>query len=81
MLEKDMVNDALSSINSSLTDYAGIIAQSANQQFRQAVAQMRNNCENFQYELFKLAEQKGFYKSAAPADPNDIQQVRSQFVS
>jgi spore coat protein CotF len=78
MQEKDMVNDVLSTINSSLTNYASVISQAANLQFRQAVQQIRNDCETFQYDLFKLAEQKGYYKPAIQADQNDIMQVKSQ---
>lgn len=79
MQEKDMVNDVLSTINSSLTGYASVISQASNPQFRQAIQQIRNNDEAFQYDLYKLAEQKGYYKPAPQADQNDIQQVKSQF--
>ena len=79
MQEKDMVNDLLSSVNSSLTDYSSIIAQSSNPQFRQAIQQMRNDSETFQYELYKLAEQKGYYKAAQMANMNEVQQVKSLF--
>ncbi|WP_053955084.1 spore coat protein [Inediibacterium massiliense] len=79
MQEKDMVNDVLSMINSSITGYANVITQASNPQFRQAVQQMRNNCETFQYNLYKTAEQKGYYQPAAPANQNDIQQIKSQF--
>jgi spore coat protein CotF len=79
MQEKDMVNDILSTINSSLTGYANVISQASNPQFRQTIQQIRNNCETFQYDLYKLAEQKGYYKPAIQADQSDIQQVKTQF--
>ncbi|MCR4436586.1 MAG: spore coat protein [Clostridiales bacterium] len=79
MQEKDMVNDTLSQINSSLTGYANVIAQASNPQFRQMVQQIRNSCETFQYDLYKLAEQKGFYKPAMQAEQSEIMQVKSQF--
>ena len=78
MQDKDMVNDVLSMINSSLTGYANVIAQTANPQLRQTIQQIRDNDEKFQYDLFKLAEQKGYYQPAQSASQNDIQQVRSQ---
>jgi len=78
MQEKAMVNDVLSMINSSLTGYATVIAQTSNPQLRQTIQQIRNNDENFQYELYKLAEQKGYYKPAQQADQNSIMQVKSQ---
>jgi len=76
--DKEMVNDVLSSINSSLTGYANVISQSCNQQFRQTIQQIRNSDEQFQYQLSQMAEQKGFYKPAAQADQQDIQTVKSQ---
>lgn len=78
MQEKDMVNDVLSTLNNSITGYANVITQASNQQFRTAVQQIRNNCENFQYQLYQIAEQKGYYKPAAPADQSDIMQARNQ---
>lgn len=81
MQEKDMVNDVLSMINSSLTGYANVINQTANQQLRQTIQQMRNSDEQFQYQLYQLAQQKGYYKPAIQADPEDIQQTRSQVSS
>ena len=79
MQDKDMVNDVLSQINSSLTGYSSVIAQSSNPQFRQTIQQIRNNCETFQYELYKMAEQKGYYKPAQMANTNEVQQVKSLF--
>lgn len=79
MQEKDMVNDVLSMVNSSLTGYASVISQTANQQLRQTIQDIRNSDERFQYDLFKIAEQKGFYQPAAQADQSDIQQIKSQF--
>lgn len=79
MQDKDMVNDVLSMINSSLTGYSNVITQASNQQLRQTIQQIRNGDETFQYELYKLAEQKGYYKPAAQAEQSDVQQVKSMF--
>ncbi|HEX9060292.1 MAG TPA: spore coat protein [Clostridia bacterium] len=79
MQEKYMVNDILSSVNSSLSNYASAISQSSNPELRQVITQIRNNCEVFQYDLYKMAEQKGFYKPAESAAQSDISQVRSLF--
>lgn len=78
MQEKDMVNDVLSMVNSSLTGYASFIAQTANPQLRQTIQQMRNSDETFQYNLYKVAEQKGYYKPAVQANPADIVQTKTQ---
>lgn len=81
MREKDMVNDVLSMINSSLTTYASAIAESENPQLRQTLQQMRNSDEQFQLQLSQAAMQKGYYQPAQKASPQDIQQVRSQLSS
>lgn len=79
--DKIMVNDALSMEKSSLTNYANVITECANTQLRQTLQQIRDDCETSQYNLFKLAETKGFYKPASQADSSEIQQVKSQFQS
>lgn len=78
MQDKEMVNDILSMAKSSLTTYANVISEASNQQLRQTIQQMRNSDEQFQYQLYQMAEQKGFYKCAAQADQSDIQTVKSQ---
>jgi spore coat protein CotF len=76
--DKAMVNDALASIKSSLTTYANTISECSNPQLRSAIQQIRNSCENSQYELFHLASSKGFYMPAAMASDNEVQQVKTQ---
>lgn len=78
MQDKDMVNDVLSMINNSLTGYANVISQTDNMQLRQTIQQIRNNDETSQYDLYKLATQKGFYKPAIEAPIADVNQVKSQ---
>ncbi len=77
MSDKEMVNDILSQMKSSLTTYSTSITETSNQQLRQTLQQIRNSDEQFQYQLYQLAETKGFYKPATQADVKDIQQVRS----
>lgn len=76
--DKEMVNDILSMTKSGLASYAHCISETANQQLRQTLQQIRNSDEQFQYQLFQMAEQKGFYAPAAQVDTQDIQQVKSQ---
>ncbi len=75
--DKEMVNDILSMVKSSLTTYSSSISECSNQQLRQTLQQIRNSDEQFQYQLYQMAESKGFYKPATQADSKDIQQVRS----
>lgn len=78
MQDKTMVNDALSMEKSSLTFYANAISECANQNLRSTLQQIRNKCETSQYELYKLAESKGYYKPAAQANDQEIQQIKTQ---
>ena len=81
MQEKDMVNDVLTMLKSSITGYANVIAEAGNEQFRQTIQQMRDGDEKCQYDLFKIAQQKGYYQPAQAASPNDLQNVKSEFSS
>jgi len=78
MDEKSMVNDILESTKAELTTYQGVISEAANMQLRQTVQQIRNNCESFQYELFKIAETKGYYKPAQEATVTEINTVKTE---
>lgn len=78
MDEKTMVNDILGSIKSDLTAYQTAISEAENMQLRQTFQQIRNNDESFQYELFKVAETKGYYKPAQKATVTEIQNVKTE---
>ena len=75
MDEKTMVNDILDGVKSELKTYQGVIIETENMQLRQTIQQIRNNDESFQYELFKVAQAKGYYTPAgkAPNRNNDSQ--------
>ncbi len=78
MEEKSIVNDVLSSTKASLKDYEGAIIETANMELRQTFQNLRNASESFQYELFKLAESKGYYTPAQNATPEEILKVKSE---
>ena len=78
MDEKTMVNDILSSVKASLTAYQTAISETENMQLRQTMQQIRNNDESFQYELFKVAQTKGYYKPAQAATEVEIQNVKNE---
>lgn len=81
MQDKDLVNDILEGVKSSLADYARAIAESGNPQLRQVLTQSRNECEMFQYQLSQVAMKKGWYTPAQQASPQEIAQVRQAFMS
>ena len=72
-----MVNDILSGVKSSLTTYQNAIAECENMELRQTLQQIRNNDESFQYELFKVAQAKGYYKPASKATVTEIDEVKN----
>ena len=78
MNEKTLVNDILNSIKAELKTYQSIITETENTALRQTVQQIRNNDESFQYELYKIAELKGYYKPAQPATQQEIETVKNE---
>ena len=78
MDEKTMVNDILAGVKSELTTYQTVISETENMQLRQTIQQIRNSDESFQYELFKIAETKGYYKPAAKATTTEIDTVQTE---
>ena len=73
-----MVNDVLSQINASLGNYAKAISECSNPQLRQALQQIRDSDEQFQFTLSQKATQKGFYQPAQQANDSMVQQYKSQ---
>ena len=82
MDEKTMVNDVLGSVKADLTAYQTAITEAENMQLRQTIQQIRNNDESgdesFQYELFKVAQTKGYYQPAQKATVTEIQTVKDE---
>lgn len=78
MDEKTMVNDILAGVKSELTTYQTVISETENIQLRQTIQQIRNSDESFQYELFKIAQTKGYYKPASQASQTEVNSVQSE---
>ena len=78
MEEKYMVNDILQEIKSKLLMYQESILQAQNLQFRQILQKIRDNEESSQYEILKIAEVKGYYKSSKEANANQIEQIKNE---
>ena len=73
-----MINDILGSVKADLTAYQTAISESENMQLRQTFQQIRNNDESFQYELFKVAQSKGYYVPAQKVTPTEINTVKNE---
>ena len=78
MDEKTMVNDILNGVKSELTTYQTVISETENMNLRQTIQQIRNSDESFQFELFKVASSKGYYKPAQAAVVNEILTIRNE---
>lgn len=78
MDEKTMVNDTLSGVKSNSTAYQMAISEAEDMNLRQTLQQIRNNHESFQFELFKVAQSKGYYKPAQKATVMEVDAVRNE---
>ncbi len=78
MEEKYMVNDILESTKAELTTYQNVISETENMQLRQAIQQIRDDDESFQYELFKVAQAKGYYKPSSEAPQSEIDNIKNE---
>ena len=78
MDEKTMVNDILGNVKADLTAYQAAISEAENAQLRQTFQQIRNSDEAFQYELFKVASSKGYYKPAQKATVTEVETLKTQ---
>ncbi len=72
--DKDYANLTLEMTKHQVEDFTRA-AMEASGNLRQAFLQIRNQCEQMQERLAQLAMSRGWYKPAAPADPQDIQSV------
>ena len=78
MKEKDMVLDILSGTKAGIGNYAKVITECDCPNLRQKFQQMRDSDEKFQYDLYKLAAQKGYYHPAPQANAQDLQTVHGE---
>ena len=76
MQEKDLVLDILSGTKAGLSSYAKVIQETANPTLRQTFQQMRDGDDKFQYELYQIVEQKGYYVGSPQATQQDMQSVK-----
>ena len=77
MDDKTMVNDIFGNVKADLTAYQTAISESENMGLRQTFQQIRNNDESFQYELFRIAQTKGYYVPSQKATVTEINNVKT----
>ena len=78
MDENSMINDILGGIQADLLMYQISISEAENIKLRQLFQEIRDSNESFQYELFKIAESKGYYKTAEKATIAEISNIKSE---
>jgi spore coat protein CotF len=81
MQERDIVNDILGGTKASINCYTTAIQECSNQQLRSTLQTLRNEAEQMQYQLYQIAEQKGYYTPAPTAKSNDINQLKTTLTS
>lgn len=77
MDEKTMINDILEGVKTEITTYSQAITETENMQLRNTLQQIRNSDESFQFELFKIAQTKGYYEPAEKAEQAQISKVKT----
>ncbi|MGN9163751.1 spore coat protein [Tissierellaceae bacterium HCP3S3_D8] len=81
MRDQDMVNDILSGAKASISSYTTAITECSNQQLRSTLQTLRNEAEQMQYQIYQMAEQKGWYMPAPQANKNDVQLIKNKLNS
>lgn len=80
MEEKYMVNDVLQNSKEFVKSLDFAILESSNVEFRQLITNLRNSAENFDSELQKIAESKGYCYATSNVNENEIMEVRKMFL-
>ena len=78
MNDETIVNDILKGKKLELLEYQNVIADTESMSMRNALQQIRNTTESLQYELFKIAKTKGYYKTSDSADDKQINQIKNE---
>lgn len=81
MQERDIVNDILAGSKASINSYTTAIQECSCQQLRSTLQTLRNEAEQMQYQLYQIAEQKGYYVPAPPANKTDVNHIKSTLSS
>jgi spore coat protein CotF len=81
MDDKVIANDCLEAAKVSCTELTKAITECSNPQLRQTLVQLRNQAEQSQQQIYRIAEQNNWYMPAGPAAQDEISRVRSFFQS
>ena len=71
--------DSLESVKNSVKELTGALIEASNQNLKQTLIQMRDQAEQDHEKLYHIAEQNGWYLSAAKANPQEISRFNNFF--
>lgn len=77
MREQDIVNDVLEGTKASINSYTHGIMEASSQQLRSTLQTLREEAEQIQYQIYQIAEQKGYYTPAPTAGTTDVQEIKN----
>lgn len=77
MHDREILNDLLGGTKASINCYTTAIVECSNQQLRSTLQTLRSEAEQMQYQLYQMAEQKGYYMPAPKANQQDVQKIKS----
>lgn len=81
MQDRDVFMDVLAGTKHSINCYTNAIMETSNQQLRSTWQTLRNEAEQMQYQIYQMAEQKGYYVPAPTAKKDDCQKIKSTLTS
>ena len=76
MQDRDIFTDVLAGTKHSINCYTTAITETSNQQLRSTWQTLRSEAEKMQYQIYQMAEQKGYYTPAPKANQQDLQSTR-----
>lgn len=77
--DKEMGSDILDMLKHQCVGLTRALTECSNPELRQTLGQMRQFCEGAQWDMYRMAEQKGWYLPSAPADDEQVRRVRQFF--
>ena len=77
--DKEIGSDVLDMLKHQCVSLTKAAIECSNPDLRNTLMQMRHSCEAAQWEMYRLAEQKGWYLPSGPADHQQIQRIRQFF--
>ncbi len=77
MQDRDIVCDLMNGTKASISSYTMAIVETSNPQLRSTWQTLRSEAEQMHYQLYQMAEQKGYYTPAPQAAQQDVQKIKS----